>query len=97
MGMLSLPPDFLKLNKKIPFGVYDNLGRLLVGSGCTIDDEDKLSSLQRRELFVDEKEAGPWRASFTQTAHALIHGEATLEQIAAARVGRPRSTPPARR
>jgi hypothetical protein len=92
MGMLSLPPDFLKLNKKIPFGVYDNMNRLLVGAGTTLDDQDKLDSLQKRELFVDEKEAGPWRASFTQTAHALIHREATLEMIAAARVGRPKTT-----
>lgn len=96
MGMLSLPPDFLKLNKKIPFGVYDQLGRLLVGSGCTIDDEDRLASLQRRELFVDEKEAGPYRASFTQTAHALIHKEATLEMIAAARVDKRRMPMPKR-
>jgi len=96
MGMLSLPPDFLKLNKKIPFGVYDQLGRLLVGSGCTIDDEERLSALQRRELFVDEKEAGPYRASFTQTAHALIHHGATLEMIAAARVDKRRTPPPRR-
>jgi hypothetical protein len=90
--MLSLPSDFLKLNKRIPFGVYDNLGRLLVGAGSTIDDADRLDSLRRRELFVDEKEAGPYRASFTQSAHALIHKEATLEMIAAARVT-PRRTP----
>lgn len=96
MGMLSLPPEFLKLHKKIPFGVYDQLGRLLVGAGCTIDDEDRLTSLQRRELFVDEKEAGPYRASFTQTAHALIHKEATLEMIAAARVDKRRAPAPKR-
>jgi hypothetical protein len=97
MAMLSLPPDFLKLNKRIPFGVYDKLGRLLVGSGSTIDDADRLASLQQRDLFVDEKEAGPYRASFTQTAHALIHKEATLEMIAAARVDRRRTPVPPKR
>ena len=76
--------------------MYDQLGRLLVGSGCTIDDEERLSALQRRELFVDEKEAGPYRASFTQTAHALIHHGATLEMIAAARVDKRRTPPPRR-
>lgn len=96
MAMLSLPSHFLKLNKKIPFGVYDNLGRLLVGAGSTIDDEDRLASLQHRELFVDEKEAGPYRASFTQSAHALIHKEATLEMIAAARMDKRRVPPPRR-
>lgn len=91
MAMLSLPPHFLKLNKRIPFGVYDNLGRLLVGSGSTIDDADRLASLQQRDLFVDEKEAGPYRASFTQSAHALIHKEATLEMIAAASMDKRRA------
>ena len=42
------------------------------------------------KLFVDDKEAGPWRASFTQTASALIHKEATLEMIAAARMDKTR-------
>lgn len=97
MAMLSLPPDFLKLNKRIPFGVYDTLGRLLVGSGSTIDDADRLASLQQRELFVDEKEAGPYRASFTQSAHALIHKEATLEMIAAARMDKRRAPLPPKR
>ena len=97
MAMLSLPPDFLKLNKRIPFGVYDTLGRLLVGSGSTIDDADRLASLQQRELFVDEKEAGPYRASFTQSAHALIHKEATLETIAAARMDKRRAPLPPKR
>jgi hypothetical protein len=98
MAMLSLPPDFLKLDKKIPFGVYDSFGRLLVASGSTISDEDRLDSLKRRELFVDEKEAGPWRNSFTQTAGALLHkGEATLEMIAAARMDKVRRPAPPRR
>lgn len=97
MAMLSLPSDFLKLHKKIPFGVYDQLGRLLVAAGSVIDDDDRLDSLRRRDLFVDEKEAGPYRASFTQSAHALIHKEATLEMIAAARVDRRRTPVPPKR
>lgn len=97
MAMLSLPADFLKLNRKIPFGVYDSLGRLLAASGSTLDDADRLASLQSRELFVDAKEAGPWRASFTLTAGALIHKEATLEMIAAARLDKSRRPVPARR
>ncbi|MEO8297182.1 MAG: hypothetical protein ABI574_05170 [Burkholderiales bacterium] len=93
--MISLPTDFLKLNKRIPFGVYDAFGRLLMASGTTLTDEDRLEALQRRELYVDEKEAGPWRNSFTQTAQSLIHrGEATLEMIAAARVDKNRRGPP---
>lgn len=90
MGLIALPPDFLQLNKRIPFGVYDAYGRLLVAAGRSIDDEKKLGVLQRRELFVDEDEAGPLRQSLHQSASALIRNNATLEVIAAARLS-PRS------
>lgn len=86
MGLIALPPDYLRLNQRIPFGVYDAHGRLLVAAGHCIGDERKLSALQRRELFVDDNEAGPLRDSLHQTASALIRNNATLEVIAAARL-----------
>lgn len=96
MGLIALPPDYLQLNKRIPFGVYDAYGRLLVAAGRSIDDEKKLGVLQRRELFVDEDEAGPLRQSLHQSASALIRNNATLEVIAAARLS-PRSAAQAQR
>lgn len=86
MGLIALPPDYLQLNKRIPFGVYDAYGRLLVAAGHCIGDEKKLGVLQRRELFVDEDEAGALRQSLHQSASSLIRNNATLEVIAAARL-----------
>lgn len=88
MGLIALPSDYLQLNKRIPFGVYDAYGRLLVAAGRSIDDEQRLSALQRRDLFVDEQEAGHLRQSLHQTAKSLIHNNATLGVIAAARLSK---------
>lgn len=90
MAYLQLPPDYLQLNKRIPFGVYDAYGRLLVAAGRQIDDERKLALLQRRELFVNEEEAGALRDSLRHSAKDLIRNNAPLAVIAAARnEGRP--------
>lgn len=102
MAFLALPSDYLQLDKRIPFGVYDADGRLLIAAGRQIDDEKKLALLQRRELFVKEEEAGSLRDSLRHSARDLIRNNATLEVIAAARLSdrpsgpRPdvRSTPP---
>ena len=51
--------------------------------------------LKDLEEFVKTAKTG--RASFTQTAGALIHKEATLEMIAAARVDKSRRPAPPRR
>lgn len=96
MSFLALPPDYLQLNKRIPFGVYDAHGRLLVAAGRVIDDEKKLALLQRRELFVNEDEAGSLRDSLRHSAKDLIRSNATLAVIAAARMEeRPPATRPA--
>lgn len=85
MALLALPPDYLQLHKRIPFGVYDGYGRLLVAAGRQIDDEKKLALLQRRELFVNEEEAGALRESLKRSAKDLIRHNAPLGVIAAAR------------
>jgi HD-GYP domain-containing protein (c-di-GMP phosphodiesterase class II) len=85
MAFLALPPDYLQLHKRIPFGVYDGYGRLLVAAGRQIDDEKKLALLQRRELFVNEEEAGALRESLKRSAKDLIRHNAPLGVIAAAR------------
>lgn len=87
MDLIALPPDYLQLNRRLPFGVYDANRRLLIAAGQRVEDEQKLALLRRRELFVDEEEAGPLRDSLHQSAKALIRNNATLEVIAAARHG----------
>jgi len=90
MGLIALPPDYLQLNQRIPFGVYDASGRLLVAAGRSIEDEHRLAALTRGPLYDNDEEAGPLGESLTQSASALIRNNATLEVIAAARLAAPR-------
>lgn len=94
MAFLALPPDYLQLHKRLPFGVYDADGRLLIAAGRQIDDEKKLGLLQRRDLFVNEEEAGSLRDSLRHSARDLIRDNATLEVIAAARLSPERTSGP---
>lgn len=86
MSLIALPPDYLRLSRRLPFGVYDANRNLLVAPGRSIEDPAKLDVLRSRPLFVDEQEAGPYATSFQRSAHELVHKNATLEMIASAQV-----------
>jgi HD-GYP domain-containing protein (c-di-GMP phosphodiesterase class II) len=92
MALLALAPNFLRLNQRLPFGVYDGNGQLLLAAGQSLTDPLRLRALQSRTLYADSIEAAPWRASLTNSAHALIGQNATLEQIAIAPMRQGRST-----
>ncbi|MEX8517215.1 MAG: HD-GYP domain-containing protein [Leptothrix sp. (in: b-proteobacteria)] len=92
MALLALAPNFLRLNQRLPFGVYDGNGQLLLAAGQSLTDPHRLQALQSRTLYADSIEAAPWRDSLTNSAHALIGKNATLEQIAIAPMRQGRST-----
>lgn len=96
MALIALAPDFLRLNQRLPFGVYDSHGHLLLAAGQPLGDPVMLRQLQSRALFADSIEAGPWRETLTNSAQTLIRRNATLEQIAIAplRQRRARSSGP---
>lgn len=97
MALIALAPDFLRLNQRLPFGVYDNNGQLLLAAGQALTDPNRLHLLQSRTLYADSVEAAPWRDSLTSSAQTLMRRNATLEQIAIAPLRqRGASSPPPR-
>jgi hypothetical protein len=84
MALIALAPDFLRLNQRLPFGVYDNNGQLLLAAGQELTDPNRLRMLQGRTLYADSVEAAPWRDSLNSSAQTLVRRNATLEQIAIA-------------
>lgn len=94
MALIALASDFLRLNQRLPFGVYDNNGQLLLAAGQALTDPNRLRLLQGRALYADSLEAAPWRDSLNSSAQTLMRRNATLEQIAIAPL-RQRGTPAA--
>lgn len=96
MAMISLPNDQLRFGDKLPFGLYDRNGLLLVPCGASIADRTKFERLRTKALFVTESEADVFRRWQGAPAEALMaQGHMRLEHIAQARVVGERRNAPA--
>ncbi|MEY4754679.1 MAG: hypothetical protein RJA44_2354 [Pseudomonadota bacterium] len=62
MSLLPLDPELLRLHRRLPFGLHDSEGRLLLAPGESVDDDGRLRALLLQPLHVDDFEAAPWLA-----------------------------------
>lgn len=85
MAMISLSPDALRFGERLPFGLFDHNGLLLVPSGVALDDSRKLQRLRAKALYVAESDADIYRRWSGECAEKLVADEATLQHISQAR------------
>jgi HD-GYP domain-containing protein (c-di-GMP phosphodiesterase class II) len=92
MALISLSTEHLRLCERLPFGLYDGNGLLLLPSGALLDDPNKLKTLKNKQLFVTDDEAGTFHRWMGETVERLVLKDATLKHIAQARFHAERTT-----
>jgi len=85
VNLIPFSKQHLRLNEALPFGIRDGMGRLLLGPGARVEQEDRLAELLRAELYADEHESSEWRRRLGGTVDVMIRRNTCLQEIAKAR------------
>lgn len=85
MRLVPFSHQHLRLNEPLPFGLRDEDGRLLLVAGACIDAAERLEGLRALSLFSEESESADWHRRLAVTMEAMLRGNATVGQLAAAR------------
>jgi hypothetical protein len=83
--LVPFSPQHLRLNEPLPFGLRDEDGRLLLMAGGCIDSPERLAAMRGQALFSEESESADWHRRLAATMNAMLRGNATVGQLAAAR------------
>ncbi len=85
MRLVPFSHQHLRLNEPLPFGLRDEDGRLLLVAGGCIESAERLDGLRAQALFSEESESADWHRRLAATMDAMLRGNATVGQLAAAR------------
>ncbi len=85
MALVQIPTDHLRFGDRLPFGLLDRNGLLLVPSGVRLDDQRKLERLRTKPLFVSDDDHDAYQRWLGETVENLVRNEAQLQHIAQAR------------
>lgn len=80
----------LRPGEPLPFGLRDGAGRLLVGAGTAISNDEQWQELELQNLYADEGEVAAWNRRVAAAMDAALRQNATLKEVAAARPERAR-------
>jgi hypothetical protein len=91
LKLVSFSPEYLRLEEPLPFGLRDAAGRLLLGAGIRMADQDQLDELAGMSLFADELESAAWSRRLAAAMDSAIRQGSKLSIVAAARPEAPRT------
>jgi hypothetical protein len=83
--LVPISPQHLRRNEPLPFGLRDEAGRLLLVAGACIESAARLEALRGQALFSEESESADWHRRLAATMDAMLRGNATVGEMAAAR------------
>lgn len=84
MPVVQLPPEVLRSGQLAPVSVRDAEGRLLLGKGVLLSEEQR-KMLVLRPLYVDESEGEVFKRSLSGKLDSMLRQNASLGQLATAR------------
>jgi hypothetical protein len=84
VNLIPFPTEYLRRDARLPFGVYDAGGRLLLAAGNRVDSDEQLEALISQQLFVDETATADWKRRVQAAMDTMIRKGATLIEVASA-------------
>ncbi len=85
--LVPFSSQYLRMDERLPFGVRDSTGKLLLAAGAAIENPDQLEFLSSKELFCDHAESSEWRRKLGATMDGLLRKNAYVGAFSRATVG----------